>query len=323
MTAYLLTGGGGFVGQWIAKALIEQGATPVLSGLGTLDEGPRILTDAERRAVRWVTCDVRSSAQVVAMIEAARPDVIIHLAGIAFPPEADDDPTSTYDVNVLGTVRLLAELARLKRAGTLDPAIVVVGTSQQYGLQPANAMPLSERAPQCPVSAYAASKAAQEIAALQRFRGDGLRVICTRSFNHSGAGQDSRYLLPSLVNRARALAKSGARALTIGNDVIRDYLHVRDVASAYIALAEHGVPGETYNVSSGIGVSVRQLAADVLLQAGANADITTEPALVRSTDIPVLVGLPAKLMDATGWAPRLTHADIIDDLIRSAHAATD
>jgi GDP-4-dehydro-6-deoxy-D-mannose reductase len=295
----------------------------VLSGLVSLDHGPRILTTDERRAVRWISCDMRSSAEVVAMVEASQPDVIIHLAGVAFPPEADDDPAATYDINVLGAVRLLADVARRRKAGLLDPVVVVVGTSQQYGAHDADEMPLTERAEQRPVSAYAVSKAAQEIAALQPFRAEGVRVICTRSFNHSGAGQDVRYLLPSLVRRAKTLAKSGSGTLTIGNDAIRDYLHVRDVANAYLALAERGKPGEAYNVASGAGLSVRQLAFAVLLQAGVNADITTEPALIRSTDIPVLVGSPAKLEQATGWAPRLTHADIIDDLFRSPHAATD
>src|SRR5262249_48298101 len=138
-----------------------------------------------------------------------------------------------------------------------------------------------------------------------------------------GAGQDGRYVLPSIVRRVRELRSRGGGALSIGNDVIRDYLHVRDAAEAYLVLAERGTPGEIYNVTSGAGVSVHRLAADVLLRAGVRADITPEPALVRSTDIPVLVGSSAKLTDATGWAPRLTHADIIDDLLRSAHAATD
>jgi GDP-4-dehydro-6-deoxy-D-mannose reductase len=323
MTSYLVTGGGGFVGQWIARALIERGATPVLAGLGSLEGGPPVLTLAERRAVRWLRCDVRSQNEVDTMVETARPDVVFHLAGVAFPPQADADPAATYDVNVSGAVRLLGALAQRRRAGTLDPTVVVVGTSQQYGSHDATAMPLTETAEQRPLSAYAASKAAQETAALQRFRADALRVVCTRSFNHSGAGQEGRYVLPSLVRRARELQTRGGNTLSIGNDVIRDYLHVRDVADAYLLLAERGTPGEAYNVASGDGVSVRRLAADVLLRAGVRADITTELALVRSTDIPVLVGSSAKLKDATGWVPRLTHTDIIDDLLRSAHAATD
>jgi GDP-4-dehydro-6-deoxy-D-mannose reductase len=109
-------------------------------------------------------------------------------------------------------------------------------------------------------------------------------------------------------------------SFSIGNDVTRDYLHVEDVAAAYIALTERGRPGEVYNVCSGVGISVRDLARDVLLRAGLRPDISTDTSLVRATDIPVLVGSPAKLMRDTGWTPRKTHADIIDDLL---NAATD
>jgi GDP-4-dehydro-6-deoxy-D-mannose reductase len=323
MTAYLLTGGGGFVGQWVARSLIERGETPVLAGLGLWDDAAPVLTSDERRAVKWIRCDMRVLDDIEAMLGVARPDVVIHLAGVAFPPDADANPAATYDINALGLLRLLGRVSVQRRAGGLDPVVVVVGSALQYGAHDATEMPLTERAEQRPLGVYAASKLAQEVAALERFRSDGLRVICTRSFNHSGVGQSAQYLLPSLVRRVRDLESRGGASLSIGNEAVRDYLHVRDVASAYLALAERGTPGEAYNVASGVGVSVRQLASDVLLQAGMNADITTEPALVRSTDVPMLVGSPAKLQDATSWAPRLTHADIIDDLLRFAHAATD
>src|SRR6185369_3656203 len=133
---------------------------------------------------------------------------------------------------------------------------------------------------------YAATKTAQEIAALQAFRRSGLRAICTRSFNHSGPGHERRYLLPSLVNRVQQIRGGSEPRLTLGNDVVRDYLHVSDVVTAYLLLAERGRAGEVYNVSSGRGVSVRQLANDILLRAGTTAEISTEPALVRTSDIP-------------------------------------
>lgn len=319
MTRFLLTGGGGFVGQWLARLLLERGHEAVLAGIGTLENGPHILTASECARVRWMPTDVRSQSDVDRLLDSTAPDAIVHLAGVAFPPDADRDPAATYDINALGAVRLLSALAVRRQTGTLDPVTVVVGTGLQYGAHRPDEMPLREAADQCPLTPYAASKLAQEVAALQIARSSGLRVVCTRSFNHSGLGHGSQYLLPSLVTRALALRDTGARCLVLGNDVVRDYLHVRDVAAAYLALAERGHAGEAYNVSSGVGVSVRQLAADVLLRAGVDADITTEPSLMRAVDIPILVGSPGKLVHDTGWRPALTHADIIDDLL---HAAT-
>jgi GDP-4-dehydro-6-deoxy-D-mannose reductase len=197
---------------------------------------------------------------------------------------------------------------------------LLVGSATQYGSHEHAEMPLREEAEQRPADVYGASKAAQEIAALQFFRSEGLRVICTRSFNHSGPGHAAHFLLPALVSRVLALRRVPGAELRLGNqDSVRDYLHVADVVDAYLLLAEHGIPGDVYNVCSGDGVSVRQLATDVLQRAGVTADITTDAALVRGVDVPALVGSPAKLQRTTGWRPRRTRTDIIDDLI---HAAT-
>jgi UDP-glucose 4-epimerase len=318
MTRFLITGGGGFVGQWLARLLISRGDDVTLAGLGTPETGPAILTAAERRATHWLTADMRKQDEVEAMLDAARPDVVVHLAGIAFQPAGDRDPARTYEVNLIGAVRLLAALAARRGAGTMDPATLIVGTGVQYGAHLESELPLDESAEQRPLTPYAASKTAQEAAALQVFRSSGGRIICTRSFNHSGAGQPAEYLLPALVERTRVLQRDGGTTLSLGNDVVRDYLHVTDVAAAYLALVERGRDGEVYNVCSGTGLTVRQLAADVLLHAGVSAEISTAHSLVRATDIPALVGSPAKLMRDTGWAPRRTHADIIDDLLNAS-----
>ncbi|HET7371878.1 MAG TPA: GDP-mannose 4,6-dehydratase [Gemmatimonadaceae bacterium] len=318
----LVTGGGGFVGQWLAKALLERDDAVDLAGLG--ESSPSgVLSADELSRIRWLPLDVRDDRAVDEVVEQSRPDVVFHLAAVSFPPEADRAPVVTFDVNVLGTVRLLHAIGLRRASGALDPVVLVIGSAVQYGRHEESDMPLDEGAEQRPVNTYAASKVAQEVAAVQAHRATGLRVICTRSFNHSGVGQAPEYLLPSLVARVMRIARGEERCLTLGNDAVRDYLHVSDVVRAYLLLVSRGTAGEVYNVASGHGVSVRQLAADVLLRANVNAEISKDPALARSTDIPMLVGSPDRLMRDTGWAPLKTHADIIDDLLRSAHAATD
>jgi GDP-4-dehydro-6-deoxy-D-mannose reductase len=313
----LVTGGAGFAAQWLERALLERGWEVSAAGLGVPPERGA-LDDDERESIRWMEADAPRSSDLARALEVARPDAIFHLAGIAFVPAAAADPGETYEVNVVGTVRLLAAVTERREAGTLDPVVLVVGSGEQYGRHEADEMPLDEGASQVPVSVYAASKAAQEIVALQAARAHGIRVVATRSFNHSGPGQAPHFLLPALVSRALEARANGRRTLAVGNrDPIRDYLHVEDVASAYIALAERGVAGEVYNVCSGDGVAVGELAATVLQRAGVPADITTDPSLVRPVDLPMLVGSPAKLRRTTGWVPRRTRADIIDDLIHA------
>lgn len=314
----LVTGGTGFVGQWLARALLEDGWRVVALGLHSPVAG--VLTASEQSAIEWLHGDVRDGEALHHAIHRSTPDAVFHLAGVSFIPAARDSPAATYEVNVLGAVRLLSELSHRHGAGELDPVVLVVGSATQYGSHAAEEMPLAETAGQRPADVYAASKAAQEVAALQVYRAERLRVICTRSFNHSGPGQPEHFLLPALVRRALDLRTAEKRELRLGNqDSVRDYLHVADVVRAYLLLIRDGKPGEVYNVCSGTGVSVRQLADEVLLQVGISAEITTDPALVRGVDVSVLVGSPQKLRTTTGWHPTRTPADIIHDLI---HAAT-
>lgn len=321
----LVTGGAGFVGQWVCRELLERGYAVTGAGpepaLGPATAGGA-LSEARRGAVQWVRTDVRSTDDLARALDASRPELVVHLAGVSFVPAAQADPGVAFEVNVVGTVRLLEELRRRREAGVLDPVVVVVGSAEQYGRHEAADLPLDEGAEQRPLTVYAASKAAQEVAALQAWRHGGVRLVATRSFNHSGPGQGPHFLLPALVTRALALrARGGAagRELKIGNGTpVRDFLHVRDVARAYLALAERGTPGTVYNVSSGRGTSVRELAELVLRRLDVDAAVVSDPALVRPADVPALVGDSTRLRRATGWAPERSLEDIIDDLSDAA-----
>lgn len=313
----LVTGASGFVGQWLCRELLERGWDVA----GThLEEtiGLGALGDAERRAVRWTRCDVLRPDDLRHAVDAARPDAVFHLAGISFVPTANADPARTLEVNVIAAARLLSEVRRHRGVGTLDPVVLVIGSGEQYGRHDPADQPLPESAEQRAQSIYAASKAAQEIVSLEAYRESGLRVIATRSFNHSGPGQAERFLLPALVRRALALRGRHAPSLVLGNtSPVRDFLHVADVVRAYVALAERGTPGEAYNVASGVGHSVAAVAERVLAVAAVGAKLQVDPALVRPVEVPILVGSPARLQADTGWAPRFTLDTIIEDLIRA------
>ena len=327
----LVTGAAGFVGRWLIARLAEEGWDVTASALrlpGDGDAPAHGAPPAVPPGVRWMLGDVRDGAHLGAVLDAARPDAVFHLAGVTFVPAAGDDPGLATEVNVVAAARLLGQVRARRAAGALDPVVLVTGSAEQYGRHEDAELPLAETAEQRPHTVYAATKVAQEALALQAWRTDGLRVVCTRSFNHSGPGQNPRFLLPALATRvhtlrARAQAAPAERpALPLGNlTTTRDFLHVSDVVAAYIALVERGHAGQVYNVASGEGHSVGDVARRVLARVGLDVPIASDPALVRPVDVPALVGDASKLRRDTGWAPRHTFDALLDDLLAAVPTA--
>jgi GDP-4-dehydro-6-deoxy-D-mannose reductase len=311
MRRVLVTGASGFVGGWLLRALRADGCEVV----ALAPQRPA----AAAAGITWAAGDLRDDGYVASTLAAAQADTVIHLAAVSHLPTAAADPAAAWDLNVTATARLLHHIGRLGSAGHAHPRVLIIGSGEQYGRQDPGAGPLREDVPQAPRTVYAATKAAQELCALQAWRAGGPPVIVARSFNHSGPGQDPRFLLPALVQRALALRDAPAGTpLPLGNRTpVRDFLHVGDVVAAYISLARDGVPGEAYNVASGVGWAVEEVVARVLARAGVRAIPTEDPALVRPVDIPWLVGAPDKLRAATGWRPRRSLDDIIDDLLHA------
>jgi len=317
----LVTGAAGFVGQWLLPALAAEGAELFALATDPVGDALPAGTPATPAHVRWLLGDLRDDAYVQRVVAEARPQTVIHLAAISHLPTAAADPVLAWEVNVTATARLLHHLEGQRARTGVEPTVLVVGSAEQYGRDPSHVMPLAESAVQAPRTVYAATKAAQEVLALQAWRATALRVVVARSFNHSGAGQPPRFLLPALVQRAVSLAQADAGTpMPVGNRTpVRDFLHVSDVVAAYISLCQRGAPGEAYNVASGTGWSVQQILEMVLARTGSRAVPIEDPALVRPVDVPVLIGDPRKLQRATGWRAQRSLDDIIEDLL---HAAT-
>jgi GDP-4-dehydro-6-deoxy-D-mannose reductase len=336
----LVTGAAGFVGRWLAAALL--GAEARVGGpapgawrvVGAAQTAPDLAAlDASRTSARadlapvtladvdWRVGDLTRPGALEAIVTDVRPSLIVHLAAMSFVPQAAADPAGAVAANVGLTAALLGAVTRAVATGQADPLVVVVGSAEQYGRHEPPGAPIPETAPQSPRTVYGATKSAAEMLALQAARTGTARVLVVRPFNHAGPGQDPRFFLPATARRIAALAAvpPADRALAIGNtDTVRDLLHVRDVVAAYIALARHGVPGEAYNVASGTGHTIGALAERLLQRAGVEAPLRQDPALVRPAEVPALVGDARKLRVATGWAPRLTLDDLLDDLLHAA-----
>jgi GDP-4-dehydro-6-deoxy-D-mannose reductase len=292
----LITGGKGFVGQWLAAHLKDAGDEVAVIDIETdVADGP---------AVRRVMSDVR-------------PDAVYHLAAMTHVGESWDDPSRVLRVNVLGTAELLAAARTLSAA----PRILVVSSAEVYGVVTPEQLPLAEDTPTAPASPYAASKLAAEAVALQAWRGFGQPVLVVRPFNHIGPGQSPNFFVPALAKRIVEATRSGAGSLSVGTlTTRRDFTDVRDVVVAYRLLVEQGAPGTVYNVCSGRDVAMSEVAAQLLDLAGADLTLETDPALLRPVDVPVLRGDAGLLRASTGWEPTIPLATTLADVLSSWEA---
>lgn len=306
----LVTGANGFVGRWVVRALLTAGHTVVGAAgpVAPAAAGQR----AEQTGIEWVNLDLTDAAGVRAL--AARNwDAVVHLAGFASGAEALKDPGAAWVVNAAGTARLVAELGRRRALSETDPVVLVVSTAEVYAPQ---RRALVETDAIAPVSPYGASKRGAEVATEETARRTGLRAIVARSFPHTGPGQDDRFVAPAFARRLALAKQARARVVNVGNlEVVREFMDVRDVAAAYAALLQKGKPGEAYNVASGRGVTLSDLFARLAKVVGVDAIPETDPAFMRSADLPHLVGDATKLRTTTGWQPKFTLDETLRDLV--------
>jgi GDP-4-dehydro-6-deoxy-D-mannose reductase len=294
-----VTGGNGFAGTWLCEHLVASGDTVAVS-----------------------SADINDLEELQRQLVSAAPEVVFHLAGQANVGKSWDDPASTFHVNAAGTLSLMTASLRL----ATPPRVVVIGSAEVYGsVQPAD-LPVAEDRLVRPTSPYAASKAAAEIIAIQAFLGSGLHTVVARSFNHIGPGQAPTFVVSALAHRVAEARRAGVGSISVGNlTPRRDFTDVRDVARAYRLLAEHGHPGEVYNVCSGESFSVAEIAAtlvhlDVELEseAGRSAiplELIADPALQRAVDVPELRGNPGKISADCGWSRTLSIRDTLREVL--------
>jgi GDP-4-dehydro-6-deoxy-D-mannose reductase len=260
--------------------------------------------------------DVTDAAEVRDIVRAARPDAVYHLAALSHVGRSWDAPEAVFRVNALGALNALRACAD---AGV--ERVLVAGSADEYGAVGPDDLPLTEEAPVRPVTPYGASKAAADILALQAFLGDGLGTLRVRAFNHTGPGQSTSMLVPGLAQRIADAERATGSKVKVGRlDVVRDLSDVRDVVRAYRLLVEHGTPGEAYNVCSGRGVTVRDVADALLSMSDAPLELVVDPELVRPVDVPRLVGSPAKLQAATGWEPEIPLEETLQDVLAAVRA---
>ncbi len=268
----LITGISGFVGPYLAQALLERGAE--VYGLcrpradGRVPERIREMGLEEK--VHLLAGDLRDLSSLASALDESRPEVVFHLAAQSSVARSFRYPSETFDLNTLGTAHLM-EAVRFK-----NPEIQVVfsGSSEEYGLvfydeaqvrrarerygqvfpdpQHLPELPVRETNPLRPMSPYAVSKVQGDYMVRNYYHIYGIPVVVSRAFNHEGAGRGPMFVTSQIANQVMRRVLGEQEEIRLGYvGAFRDWSHVSDVVEGYLAMAERGTPGEVYNLGSG------------------------------------------------------------------------
>ena len=295
----LITGSEGFVGKYLRRELENAGYEVI--GL------------SRKAAAGCIRGDLAEYSEAQRIVREADADVIFHLAGQADVGLSWRDPAGTTEANVMNTLRLLDAVRGYKA----DTRLLVVGSSDEYGILGEAGRLVQEELPLRPVSPYAVSKAAQEALAAAYVRAYSMNISMTRSFNHCGAGQRRGFITADLASGIAAIERAEQDRLPIGNlDSERDYTHVSDVARAYRLLAEKGTAGQVYNVGSGTSHSGHELLHTLIEMARVPVRTELDPTRLRPSDTPVICADNSRLRRETGWAPTVSFRDMLADVLQ-------
>ncbi|MGO7873508.1 UDP-glucose 4-epimerase GalE [Rhizobium leguminosarum] len=312
----LVTGGAGFIGSHICKALSRAGMIPV-----TYDN----LSTGHADSVRWgplIRAELADVATLRRTLAEFSPDCVIHCGANAYVGESVEMPRKYYRNNVVGSLTLLE--------ACLDQdidRIVFSSSCATYGV-PAS-LPIREESPQHPVNPYGRTKLIFEMALEDFAAAYGIRFAALRYFNAAGADPDGElaerhqpetHLIPrallAAAGRLERLDIFGTDYATEDGTCVRDYIHVSDLAQAHLAAVNHLMADGgslSVNLGSGRGTSVREILEAIHRASGREVPVRYRSR--RVGDPPILFANTAKAKAELGFSPAFSD---IDTIIRTA-----
>ena len=305
----LITGISGFVGSHLAEYLLEntdwEVAGTVFGPYGNIADlcGTLELYPAELSRLDVMTF----------IMEQARPDVIFHLAAQPLVSASRRDPWGTLETNIRMQLNVLEGVARI------DPEcrVLVVGSSEEYGLVSPEDLPIDEETPLRPLSPYAVSKVGQDLLGLQYHLTHKLHVVRARPFNHIGPRQRVGFVASDFASQIAA-AELGLQPamMKVGNLAARrDFSDVRDVVRAYVLLITEGEPGQVYNIGSGESHAIQDLLDTLLSLSRVPIEVQRDPARMRPSEVPEVICDASRIRAHTGWQTTISFEQSLEDIL--------
>ncbi len=308
-TDILVTGACGFVGRHLVRRLAA-----THPGARILGVDRRLPPDGDGGSPH-VALDVTDRRAVADLVAEHRPGLVFHLAAQTHVPTSFAEPAPTWNVNLMGTLHLLEAV----RGAVPGARFVYVGSAEAYGSAFLRGVPLAEDAAFAPLNPYAASKAAADLLVRQQAAA-GLRAVVLRPFNHVGPGQRRDFVVSAFCSQIARIERGLQEpVIMVGHlDARRDFLDVRDILDAYVAVVDRGgdlPPGSAFNLCSGKTVAIRSVLEDLLGLSRVTIEVRVDPARLRPVEIPVMAGDAGAARAALSWEPRVPWRETLADTL--------
>lgn len=302
----LVTGGAGFIGSHLVRALVARGMDVVV-----LDDLSLGRPEALPPGVRLVVGDICDDAALDAAL--AGVDIVFHLAAKVSIRASVETFRGDATTNLFGTLALLAAIAR---AGSVR-RLIVASSMAVYPDLP-GPVPIAEDHPLAPLSPYGTGKMAAETYARQMGPVFGVDVVTLRFFNVYGPGQTFTPYVGVITIFATRLLQGEVPVIFGDGEQVRDFVHVSDIVQGNLAAMDRGVPGRVYNIGSGVGLSVNRVAATLCAKLNPQAAPRYAPAdRVETRNSVADIG---RARAELGYAPRVAFDAGIDAVLAEIRA---
>jgi GDP-4-dehydro-6-deoxy-D-mannose reductase len=258
-------------------------------------------------------CDLRDATSTFDTVAKVKPDWIFHLAAQSFVPTSWVAPTESLTTNILAQVNIFEAVRRLG----LKTRIQLACSSEEYGMVFPDETPIRETNPLRPLSPYAVSKVAQDLLGYQYWMSWKVDSVRTRGFNHEGPRRGPVFVASDFAKQIADIER-GSRppVLNVGNlEAKRDFTDVRDMVRGYVLALEKGEPGEVYNLCRGRCWTIRETLDMLLALTKVKIEVKQDPARLRPSDVPILLGDNSKFVAATGWQPTIPFEQTLRDML--------
>ena len=290
----LVTGASGFIGSHLTEFLLGQGLT-----VYGFDKKMSQFLGNLQGDFHFIPGNIVDRDRLVDSVASIQPDYVFHLAAQSLPKVSWEDPETTLQINVFGTLYLLDAI----RAAGINPSIEIFCSSGEYAISK-DGKPIPEDFPLEPYNPYALSKITQDHLSFLYWKAYQMRIVRVRPFFIIGPrkiGDVSSDFARGVV----AIERGRAKKLRVGNlDIVRDFLDVQDAVRAIYLIANQGVSGEIYNICAGTGHRIGEIVDGLRKLSKAVIETESDASLLRRLDEPIKIGDNSKL-NALGWRPSI------------------